>query len=611
MPIDKSLLSDYFTKERRHIFYKESVAMAEAFAPHADGVYPAELIDERRPNEPMAVKDYRAKVWKPKTKPTFGRIVSSLGKIRRSSDWAIVYPLTPFNLITEGETLEDYCERNYPYYESVTNWVFGELLKVQLTDPNTVCIIMPMKRDVPENAFIKPYTYLFNSADVIEYAEDDYVLLNNPIGAIYNSGRERQPTVGKSFYYADEFVIEKWDQVNGKGDIKMMWSYAHGLAEVPFFKLFGVSVKSGETARLNTSRIVDILPELDEAVREYSDLQAGKVGHMHPERWEYTQSECGTCKGLGSIQNPSWTSDCDCPAQIPCTNSNCHGGYVSSSGPYKTTVIRPVNNAVEGGSQLPTPPIGYVQKDIAILELMEKSVRQHIYDGLAAINFQFLEQTPLTQSGVAKEVDKDELNNTVHAIAEDLVRVMDKVYGLISLYRYGTVYPKRTGEMVPSVAVPERFDILSVNYLADELDKAKGSKLNSAILDALEVEYASKKFNADHDVADFLSLVLNLDPLSNVTQDDKIMMLSSRGISQRTYVMSSNIQAFVQRAIEEDDKFAVSSFPDQVKKMETYADELIASMDASLPMTQELFDEETDPNAPIDTEPVETEDAIV
>lgn len=603
MPIDKTLLQDYFAGKRKHIFYEESKKMAEAFAPHADGVYPQALIEERRPNEPLQVQDYRKKIWKPKTKPTFGRILSSLSKIRRSSDWSIKYPLTDFSKIREGESLHDYCEENYPYYESVTNWLFGELMKMQLTDPNAVCIIMPLSREVEENDFKRPYTFLFGSVDIIEYVENDYVLLNNPVGAYYLAGRSREPLLGKSFYYADAFLIEKYDQVNSKGDMKLVWTYQHGLGQVPFFKLFGISVKSGETSRLNASRIEDILPELDEAAREYSDLQAGKVTHMHPERWEYTNEECSVCHGNSKIPNPVWTEDCNCPREVPCSNSNCRNGYVSASGPYRTTVIRPLNNATEGiGNSLPTPPIGYVQKDIAILKLMEESVAKHIYDGLAAINFQFLEQSPLNQSGIAKEVDKDELNNTVHSIAEDLVRVMDKVYRLISVYRYTLLYGEEAKDMVPTIAVPEHFDILSVNYLSEELDKAKTAKLNSAILNALEVEYASKKFNADHEVADFLSLILNLDPLSNITQEDKILMLSNRGIAQKSYVVSSNIQAFVQRALEEDPKFSISSFPDQVKKMDQYADELIASMDTAVQVTDDLMVEETDPNAELEEE---------
>lgn len=605
MPIDKTLLPDYFTGKRKHIFYEDAKARALAFAPHADGTYPKDLIDERRPNEPLEVKLYREKVWKPKTKPTFGRVLSSLGKIRRSADWSVTYPATEFSRIREGERLQDYCEEDFPYYESVTNWVFGELLKMQLTDPNAICIIMPLNQAVEVVDFLKPYPFLYSSSEVIEYAENDFVLLNNPAGAVYYSDRGRVVNIGKSFYYADALVIEKWDQVNAKGDIKQIWSYAHGLNRVPFFKLFGLTVKTSETARLNASRIEDILPELDEAVREYSDLQGGKVGHMHPERWEYTQAECTVCKGIGNIRNTAWTHDCNCPETLPCTNPNCHSGYVSASGPYKTTVIRPTNTATEGGTNAPMPPIGYVTKDIAILQFMDQSIANHMYAALAAINFQFLEQAPLNQSGLAKEVDKDELNNTVHGIAEDLVRAMDKVYLLIAIYRYKTQYPNDADKMVPTIPVPEHFDILSVNYLGEELDKAKKAGLNPAILNELEIEYASKKFNADHDVADFLALILKLDPLSNVTQDDKLLMLTAKGITQKSYVISSNIQPFVQRAIEEDADFGLAPLPEQVQKMNQYAEELIKSMETTAVIVPDVAAEETDPNAPLDEEDLE------
>lgn len=567
--------------------------MAEAFAPHSDGTFPKELIESRRPNEPAEVQAYRKKVWKPKTKPTFGRIISSLGKIRRSSDWSISYPKTEFSRISEGETLQDYCEDNFPKFRSVTNWVFSLLLKKDLVDPNAICLIVPMKFDVEETEFVKPFPYLFDSVDVIDHVDDDYVLLKYPAGAVYYT-EKGQIRYGKSFIYADGFVIEKWNQVNVKGDMRQEYEYAHGLPEVPFFKLGAVTIEASETDYLFASRIEDILPELDEAIREYSDLQAGIVLHAYPERWEFTSAECPACNHTGLRPNPLSTDDNPLDP-VDCNYPGCNHGYITT-GPYSKIQVRPTDMGINQQSS-PIPPAGYIEKDIAILTFMQNSISKHIFDGLSAINFQFLEQSPQAQSGVAKEVDKDELNNTVNAIAEDIVRIMDSVYRIIAFYRYFTQYGEETVEMLPTISVPERFDILSVNYLSEELDKAKKSGFNPAILNALEVEYSSKKFNADPEVSDFLGLILSLDPLSNITEDEKISRLSNKGITQKSYVISSNIQAFVQRALQEDEGFATAEYSEQVKKMETYADELIKGMDTATVITTDVMDEETDPSA--------------
>lgn len=570
-------IKPYFEdKGKRHYYYSKSNECCARFAPHSDGVYPEELIECRRPNEPIEVKDYRKKIWKPKTKPTFTKIVSSLSKIRRSSDWSVKYPQDVFSKIAEGEKLEDYCEKNFPYFQSVTNWVFSVLLKPYLTDPNGVIFMMPLEMDqVDPTQFLEPYPSIVDSCNVIEFEEGERAILRIPEGCMYEvrQGRGTYLTAGKSYYVVDEMVIERWDQIDNKGNYNIVSSYQHGLDTLPVFKIGGLICESEGRHFLYESRIEGILPDLDEALREYSDLQAAKVLHIFPERWEFTQNECGICKGLGKRPNPNWFEGCSdsVPAEVPCNAPGCSNGYIAA-GPYTKMLIRPTNNALEGGGTIPNPPAGYVEKDVEIVKVMEESVKQHIRDALGAINFQFLDQIPQDQSGVAKEVDKEELNNTVHAIAEDLVRVMDRTYGLIGLYRYKTLYtPQEITAMMPSIAVPEHYDLLSSQFMQTELDSAKKAKMNPIIINAMEIEYSGKRFMDDPEIKDRLELVLRLDPLPNISADEKMAMLSNSTITKETAIISDNINEFVQRAIEEDNNFPQKTLKEQKAKMMEYA----------------------------------------
>ena len=76
------------------------------------------------------------------------------------------------------------------------------------------------------------------------------------------------------------------------------------------------------------------------------------------------------------------------------------------------------------------------------------------------------------------------------------------------------------------------------------------NKLNPAILNAMEVAYATKAFNNDLDIAHYVGLILKLDPLSGISEDDKMSRLSNNGITQLDYVVSSNINKFVATAVE-------------------------------------------------------------
>jgi hypothetical protein len=589
------ILKPYFVDKKTHYYYEKAEKKCKAFEPHADGCYPEELIECRRPNEPLEVQEYRKKIWVPKTLPSFQRILSSLGKIRRSPDWSIKYPeLSEFTKIREGETLEDYCEKNFPYFESVTNWIFSVALKKYLTDSNGVVLIMPLNTDIPETDFLKPYPILFDCCDVVEFVYDDHAILNNPLGCTYvtNKGVIEK---GRSYYYVDTIAIVRYDQVDAEGTMNPVMIYEHGLEMLPCFKLGGIVCETEGHNFLYESRICGITPEFNEALREYSDLQAAKVLHVFPEPWEFTQHECAICKGTGQRKNPLWFEGCDAsiPIQTTCDNAACHNGYIAA-GPYSKLLIRQPS-AIEGGGTIPNPPKGYVQKDVEIVKVMDDSVRQHIYDGLAAINFQNLAEVPLSESGISKQVDRDEQTNTVHAVGEDLVKIMDTLYKISAYYRYKGVYIfDEIDKMLPQIPVPEKYDLLSITNMQTELNTAKTGKTNPIIVNAMEVDYASKRFNTDESVRDLVSLTLKLDPLPNISEDEKMARLSNKGILPETYIVSSNINEFVQRALDEDPNFTGLQLKVQKAKLLTYAQEIVAKLDTAKAIITDIMNQPED-----------------
>lgn len=577
----KDELKGYFKEKVTHHFYKETCDYADRLKVHSDGKFPGDLIRGRRPNEPLEVLAYREAIFVPKTKPTFGKVVSSLSKIRRSSDWSIDYPeeVNRFSKIVEEETLQSYCDERFPFFTSVTNWVFSVLLKKYLEDPNALVFTFPREINIEENKYLQPFPVIFDSCHVLEYVQEDYAVLINPLGSTYYVRSKQEK--GDSYYIVTTERIQKYDQINSKGDIAIVLDYEHQLGFLPAFRIGAIVAKAEGNNYLHESRIAAMLPELDEALREYSDLQAAKVLHIYPERWEFTQNECSTCKGTGRRRNPRWFEGCaeDVAIEIDCDNKNCHNGYVVA-GPYSKIMVRPTN-AIEGQNTIPTPPAGYVEKDVEIVKIQDEGVEKHIVSALAAINFEFLAQNPLNQSGTAKEVDKDELNNTVHSIAEDLVRVMDNIYKIIAITRYKELYSVDDiiQFMLPRITVPEKYDILSAAHLEQEITTAKTNKVNPVILNALEIEYASKKFNTEPEVGDELMLILKLDPLPNISEDEKMSRLSNKGITQETYVISSNIHEFVQQALDENPEFMDLPLKEQKAKMREYAQAQIEAQD--------------------------------
>jgi len=572
MPINvtRDLIEQYASKQIKYKAYDEAVELYKALRVHANGEVPEDIIEERRPSESDRIKEYRKKIYVPITKPTVGKVITSLSKIRRSQDWSINYdPNTIPALVSgrEDETLQAYCEERYPYFRSVTNWAFSVLLKALQIDANAVEAIWPLEWDVADAEFLRPYSYIFHSDQVLDFAMDDYAVLLSADSHTYTVDG-RTYTNGLIIYIIDRQNIHRWVQYDLGYKMQEEWKRPHNLGFAPVRRLGGVFYKALDNIFLYESRIQAMVPRLDEAARIYSDLQAEIVQHVHSDKWIYSQTECRHCKGKGI----EFVNDKKCE----CTQ--CRGvGYVNTS-PYSNIVLRPVNN-VEGAAPIPTPPAGYIQKtDVALMvDRIDGQVDKQLYGALSAVNMEFLSKTPLAESGVAKAYDGEETNNFVHSVAEDIVDVMDWTYFVINEYRYKDVVPNKDErrKMLPAIPVPEKFDLLSSALLLDDLAKANQNKLSPVILNQMQLEYAAKKFYNDHQVKDELETVFELDPFPNITEDDKMVRLNNNGITQLDYVISSNIQQFVRRAMAENKNFGSITMAERKGIIIGYAEEVI------------------------------------
>ena len=587
MPFEISLefIRNVTKTNRFHANYTETVDLAKKITVHADGIVPEYLINVRRPNEPEAIKDYRNKIYVPKTKNPVSKVINSLSKIRRSQDWSIEYDgdKVPAS-VSKDETLEQYTEFKYPGFTSITNWVFSELLKRYLLDSNSIVAVLPSEIPTETNNYIRPVAEVFSSSQVVDISAGEYiVLLSNDTVEFTSAAGQRTYNNGKIFYIVTDSQIMKLKQSNTKGDMEVVYDYHHNMGEIPAFKVGGIYFKRINNDTIYQSRIFTMVPDLDEAAREYSDLQAEIVQHIHSEKYFYTNAECPVCKGTGMLREKDEAGNLK-----KCTS--CNGlGSIKSVSPYGEYIINIGQKGID--QTLPTPPVGYVSKSTDIARLQDERVKSHLKDALASINMEFLADTPLSQSGTAKEVDRDELNNFVSSIAEDIVAIMDNIYKFIGEYRYSLIVPEKAkrSAMLPKINVPEKFDMLNSKYLMDEVNLAKTSKVNSVLVKHMELEYARKKYNSDLSKAYELEAIYDLDPFYGYTQDEKMSMKSNNGITDIDYVISCNIQQFVTTAISESENFFKLKLSEKKGIIKKYAEEVIKQNSAKEAIKKEAF----------------------
>ena len=194
---------------------------------------------------------------------------------------------------------------------------------------------------------------------------------------------------------------------------------------------------------------------------------------------------------------------------------------------------------------------------------------------------------PLSQSGIAKQFDRAEFTNFVYTVAEDAVRHIDEHIRIICDYRYAGVItdPVRRKEMLPVLSVPVKYDILPEGYLTDEIKKLRDAKVSPVIINAAEIEYANKKFNADPSVRDRVKATYEIDPFAGVLEDELLVRLQNGVISKDAYYLHANILYLIDEAIAADTNFL--SYP-VTQKREILLDMARQELTQMLPSSQVL-----------------------
>lgn len=559
MIITTEFLDKYFKHNFKHGNYEYSVNAANELKVHFDGKFPEKLIGNRRPNESEYSFQYRKEIYQHKTKSICSKILTSLNKIRRSPDWSVKFN-TPSYSIPEKETPEQYLNYNFPIFTSVTNWIFSVVLKKYLIDANAVCCVIPIE-PIVDGEFMRPMSFIFDSKYVIDFKENEFAVLESKDKCSYTHNGQSYHN-GRVIYIVTDLQVVKYQQTSTDGTLSLSSEYAHGLGYMPAFKLRGIYKDVVNGNAIWESRIAGILPDLNEFVRMYSDFQAQVVQHVFSEKWMWgANDECETCNGTG--YNPS---------NVKAVCHTCNGTKKKKISQFGITNVKPTNTNL-GQSPSPIPPLGYISKESVaeMTTLLDTLLDKAEVKALSSINMEFLAKVPMVESGIAKTIDRDEANNFVHSIAEDLVWILDEVCRIIIDYRYSFINPMARAELRPIVTVPESFDLLNTNALLAEMQAAQTAKMNTSYLNKLQIEISQKKYSEDDSFIKIMTCATELNPLPTTPIQDVILMAQSKYITEVDAVIACNIESFVTTALNENPEFDSLPYKDKIAKMKEYA----------------------------------------
>lgn len=576
-------------KPYRHSSYYKNIAHAEELAVHMYGALPKELLTSYRPNEPKEVHNYRMSIFKPITKSKCKKIVNVLSRINNAKNYEIRYPEPTVAGAKDENSLKNYLEKEYPFFGNFTRWVFEVALKQMLADPNSAVCFIPknlaeLSDEGGDTKYPEPFGYTYPSRQLVDFMPDHYyVFLKDEKSAVnvteYGKGKEDMS--GAIFSVFTQTQILTYTQYGNKEDnlFRVELVYQHNIGEPPVVVLGGEYVENTYPFAYE-SFISGVVPYWDDALREFSDKQAVFVQHVYPERVEI-QVECDNTQ-CGKNANIGWI--CDGDKRRRC--ERCQGtGKISGRGPFGVTSVK--KDSFDHANPI-FPGVAYVDIPTDIVELLKKDIDELIFDGYAAINMEFLAETPEAQSGVAKAYDRSELTSFLLMVSNNVFdNIIKYSIEFMNSMRYNNVMtPEQLEEQLPKIVKPTDFDILSLNQIIAGF--SQNQTLPSTIKDEMVLEIIEKKFPEDEKKQEFYRSIILLDPLRGKTADDKFTAFSNGVITKEDYIISENIYKFVSQAIEADADFIGKTDKEKYDALIVLAKAQIALSEKKI----ELFEEE-------------------
>lgn len=605
--LPKLVLIVQYPKEDKykHSGYRQACDHALEMGVHLYGEKPEKLLNRVRPREDPAITAYRLESYEPTTTSTAGKALAITNKIFNPKLHAIHAGKN-----SDGEILFKYATVTYPVFNSIVNFLSEYGLKKAMADPNAVFLVEPKEVPyIPDGDSVRVDVTKRIDPIVSCYPCSDVHLIAADYALLFIREEKDEKGISKHFYkYVDKLVISEFYLTST--DSKNYYvveesSYAHNFDALPLWSLGGAYSQKHDKNYSNVfeSFFYPAVPFWNKAINAESDLDGAFISHLHPQKWEVADE----CEFVEHTEHGHYACDhgyiFNSHTGNKYTCSSCSGtGRKSVKSPY--SIYQVSKDKLQPESGAPSPPAGYIDVPTAATEMLVARVDKLLERGLSALAMDIVNEIGENQSGVAKELDRTELNDF-------LGKVRDLFYDkhLVNIFYFFAKYmfigrdDKQIAEIEPTVIKPSDFNILTTQELTEQLKTAKGANINPAYLQAKQIEIQNKEFQAHPEALQELNLIVSLDPYAEIIRTDLDLMIFSKTISKTDAIIHDNIRTFVRRAIEENPKFIDLKYMEQMEVLRGFAEEISEQIDEETKVEIDLTAIEPEPEAVPDDAP--------
>lgn len=562
----------------RHAFYQASIDHRDHLRKVFRKTYP-DYLNINRPKEQAGNKAYRKRVYRNPFRGLRTRIIETLDYIRQADDFSVAFPT---DLKTGGENLETYTGGSFSGDGDLTSWFFRRVRPLYVKDPNAVLVVLPTSQPISDTVRAEPKALLIECQNVIQHKKGRFCVAISPEKSwIKDLSTERKSQTGVILLFVDhdsycvatqvaseksatsgqltiQWIVTGLSLMTDEAGVPLEGQYSfrpplHYCQQMPAVKigkqqqdeaeLISYSERGGDpTSSLVRSTdqgeeyyeslLSDALPFIERAQQIENDIAVELNFHVSSQEWRYTTKKCPSSRletsdpkfcANGSVVVRD--ADGHVLGLAKCLVCNGNGTEPSGSG----TEIINVTPADATGfadesrpANLPIPPGGFIPRSIEPIREMLVQYKHNSDEAYATLNMQFLKATPTDQSGTSKRYDREELYRELNTQGAHLCSLLATCFSWVGWQRY------RSGDQVPTVIEPVRFNLENAELTRAELVEAIDKKFDSGVRGPLEKKLISYQSGENSDYYRRYELKEKIDPLPNMNSEEKQFMLATQ-----------------------------------------------------------------------------------
>jgi hypothetical protein len=483
-----------FSKE-----YVEAVDMWDDVKIHSRGLmFPDKLFGKKAPNEDDLMYEYRRSIYEAITKPDYRKGCNNYNRVFNPQNYAIEGWGNDENEF-KNYSAKDYFLNNFPYDDSIIAYFRSFVKSAKLEDPNGVIALWIENYEAPDTELRETTGKIYNCDQVIKFDKDFALLMSDEKSVVKYYNKDAQ--IGFVFYIYDDTYIYRAMQVGNFSDYEFEIDiyFQHNLGYIPVAKLKGIEIETG----IYQSHIFDAIPPLNDILFDNSTLQASKISHAYPIKWE-VGDEC---------DNPACVSgfvreydDEQHERSVKC--SMCGGTGKSGHNPLGVYTIKR-GKGIEDETPVPTPPLGFVSMDSSILEFLRSEIDRNTSKSFSFLGVDIsMTNAKGTDTALGKIIDREDLFSALLDFSNEIWDLLEFTIDFCGKVRYGV-----NTFVMPTIKKPTNFTIRTEQDITDEYAEANKNNLPDAIKSSMLNQYQNVRFGSDGQLKMILTLKQLIDRL--------------------------------------------------------------------------------------------------